>query len=704
LDHTGAWSWEDEEVAPAGGAGWTHTSKWVAVQLTEPVTLSVTMARDTSVPFAGSGNVNGFAATDHLFPSLTLWRGWDNDDVPTAFKNKPEVIAAWEPYGGVPADLGDWHTYANRGNVEWAEDLSYIDHYDNSHATSITRSWTLPAGHYSFALGSNSPSESTPPRQGFRFSYTTSAPGYQSPVITRQPRGADVLGAANVMLTVAASGPDLSYQWYRDGVALQNQTSPSLALMHVTAADEGSYTAEVRNAAGWFFSLPAVVKVTEKPVMNIVALPDITIGQQIDHTVTATNRATSYSVGGRLPRGVRFLSSSSGGRLFGVAKEAGDFTLSFKARNRAGASDLAATDTLTVEALAAHHLGTFNGLLARSSFLNGDLGGCIKITVTSVGTFTGSLKLGVITYPLSGTLDTATDTLSATQTIHRKGQQAINLDFTIPPIHRLAIGTVTQSVHSLPFVARGVDSDAPGFAGYQTLALKVALTDLENAVNPAGHGFGAFTVNSRGIATGFFTLADETRVTFSTPVETNGSLSLFHLLYKQGGSTLTQFYMDSGEQNDLAASTMDWLKKPEPASSRSVNHKAGFGPLSLNVTGREYTAPSSGIPLDAPETSDNGRVTLDSTPARLSTNFTITRTKVTASQPNPNQVKATINAATGLWQVSFNDGGRKATAKGVIVSGSDEQRGYGHFLISETATTGANRLSRPSTLEKIETP
>jgi hypothetical protein len=84
-----------------------------------------------------------------MFPSFTIWSGWDADD-------------------------GDHHTYNNRGNVSWAEDITYLDHLDNSTQTAVERSWVLPAGNYTLALGSNAPA-TDPVRQGYLATFTTSA-------------------------------------------------------------------------------------------------------------------------------------------------------------------------------------------------------------------------------------------------------------------------------------------------------------------------------------------------------------------------------------------------------------------------------------------------------------------------------------------------------------------------------------------------
>ena len=149
--HVGAWSWEDDSLFNAGAGdppvGWTHTSRWLAFELTDATLVTLTMARDASVPWPDLSDPGRLADTSSMFPSFSLYSGWDNDD-------------------------GDSHTYNNRGNVAWAEDLTYMLHMDNSTLESITQSFQLPAGLYTFALGSNAAADN-PNRQGFSATLST---------------------------------------------------------------------------------------------------------------------------------------------------------------------------------------------------------------------------------------------------------------------------------------------------------------------------------------------------------------------------------------------------------------------------------------------------------------------------------------------------------------------------------------------------
>ncbi len=139
----GAWSW-DEDSFPATAKGWTHTSNWIALKLNKASKVTIRLFRKLNVS-DGQGGVGG----NILFPAFTVYKNWDGDG-------------------------GDDHTYNNRGNVVWAEDLSYLTHVENNgSATSVELTLELAAGEYSLAVGGNSPSTNREPFQGYGLTITT---------------------------------------------------------------------------------------------------------------------------------------------------------------------------------------------------------------------------------------------------------------------------------------------------------------------------------------------------------------------------------------------------------------------------------------------------------------------------------------------------------------------------------------------------
>lgn len=160
----GQWSWQDPAIADAQvpNGGWGHTSHWIALTLTEPVVLSFSLTRNADVvrPLP-----TGFYPTDNYFPAFTIWQNWDTDPAPANFYDTD-----------MAGTSGNYHVYPNTGNVAWAEDIAYLDHYRNSGTeTSATDSWLLPAGNYTLAVGGLAPSSVGASRQGYLATFTTSA-------------------------------------------------------------------------------------------------------------------------------------------------------------------------------------------------------------------------------------------------------------------------------------------------------------------------------------------------------------------------------------------------------------------------------------------------------------------------------------------------------------------------------------------------
>jgi len=84
-----------------------------------------------------------------------------------------------------------------------------------------------------------------------------------APQITAQPQGRTVADGGSVTFNVTATGTaPLAYQWRKGNQPIENATGSSLTLNPVRAADAGSYSVVVSNAAGSVPSDPAVLTVT----------------------------------------------------------------------------------------------------------------------------------------------------------------------------------------------------------------------------------------------------------------------------------------------------------------------------------------------------------------------------------------------------------------------------------------------------------
>lgn len=730
-NHVGAWSWEDNDLfgnpgQSADPVGWTHTSRWAAVHVKDHITLNITMARDATVPDI-NGN-NGLADTSSMFPSFTLWRGWDNDVTPLDFRTRPDIVAAWANYGGVPADLGDHHTYNNRGNVDWAEDLSYIDHCDNSTATTITRSYTLAPGYYTFALGSNASANDTD-SQGFSFSWTTGAPAFVKPVITLQPRGAEILATKSTSLSVKAAGPGLSYQWFFKGQPLPNTNRDTLSITNADLDDAGAYSVTVRNTAGWAHSNPAVIVVIARPLVAPFDIPNLIVGQPYQLQLAASNNPISFAMKG-LPKGLVF--NSKTGLISGRPTEIKAINnIEVIATNKAGPS-AKVTDTFAVTGLLAGTSGSFTGPLGRSGGLNDLLGGAVKLDISSFGSLSGTITLGkTAPYRIGAPLDTSAASPTAHFHIERKGLPELHIELTLDIAAKTIFGEISDDNEVLPFVARQALSSVGNFSGDYTFALPLSESDIGDPTIPQGHSIGAFKIAAAGATTGVVVTADNNKITFGAALEIDGKLTLFGPLYKGAGSVVGLLSIDSAT-SDLALSEVSWFKD---VVAKDLVYGDGFGPLELGIIGRKYTTPAlNALALGATAGASNARITFAEGSApnpvtRLNTGLKIEAAKVTAATPNPGKVALSIDKGKvgnftpgisgsfkGSFELTDSDTSvtpnknlvRKSEFQGMIVDNGTEVKGYGFFILPKMPTASPKttlatspRLSGSVLLEKV---
>jgi predicted esterase len=85
-----------------------------------------------------------------------------------------------------------------------------------------------------------------------------------TPTASLQHQAAHIGTTASFTVTATGTAP-LSYQWWRDGTALPDQTNRTITFNTVQPGDEGDYTVEVRNAAGTVSSEPARLWVVPSP-------------------------------------------------------------------------------------------------------------------------------------------------------------------------------------------------------------------------------------------------------------------------------------------------------------------------------------------------------------------------------------------------------------------------------------------------------
>jgi pectin methylesterase-like acyl-CoA thioesterase len=110
-----------------------------------------------------------------------------------------------------------------------------------------------------------------------------------APNILTQPLSLSVGGGQPAGFSVVATGiPDASYQWFKDGNLLTNQTASTLSIATAYAGDAGTYSVLVSNGAGTITSSNAVLTVgNTAPTLSPISDVSINPGQ----TLIITNDA-----------------------------------------------------------------------------------------------------------------------------------------------------------------------------------------------------------------------------------------------------------------------------------------------------------------------------------------------------------------------------------------------------------------------------
>lgn len=89
-----------------------------------------------------------------------------------------------------------------------------------------------------------------------------------APLITGQPQSVTVNVSATFTVSVTATGPDLAYQWRRNGAAIPGATSATYSKSDAVVADEGGYSVIVSNPSGAVASSTATVTVRAAPAAS----------------------------------------------------------------------------------------------------------------------------------------------------------------------------------------------------------------------------------------------------------------------------------------------------------------------------------------------------------------------------------------------------------------------------------------------------
>jgi hypothetical protein len=162
-----------------------------------------------------------------------------------------------------------------------------------------------------------------------------------APAIVNQPGSETVNAGATVAFSVNAVGRGIiTYQWFRDGVAVEKATNTTLLLSSVQKSDSGKYTCNVRNEFGEVHSWAGLLEVedAQQPFDGIrIERFSRVYGRRIEYLLNATNfpAAPANSTYGSFFE-VTGLADDTAARMRGyiTAPVSGDYTFYIAADDR----------------------------------------------------------------------------------------------------------------------------------------------------------------------------------------------------------------------------------------------------------------------------------------------------------------------------------------------------------------------------------
>ena len=307
-------------------------------------------------------------------------------------------------------------------------------------------------------------------------------------------------------------------------------------------------------------------------------------------------------------------------------------------------------------------------------FLNpGDIGqqssGLLSsLVLETPGAYSGTLVVKGIHYGFSGAFALAN--LKSSPTIARANSQGGPLTLSMTLGSNEIMGTVTgtdEGGWTSPLLAERLTLSS----GSSEYTLLIPPSTSAPAASPPGYGYMLITNHS-----GHVTLNGATADggTFSQIVSTVGAgdVPFYASLYDNTGVLIGWLNVADG----LTASNLWWVKT---SSAKTALYTNGFTNLIANAMTSTWTKPAAAYLTDGTLTISNENLDL---------NFTVSITNITLLKETgspTNSLTGVFNPRTGLLQITFGNGGGRATTLGYCAVLGDSTNGGGYFL---TKTNG----------------
>jgi uncharacterized repeat protein (TIGR03803 family) len=324
--------------------------------------------------------------------------------------------------------------------------------------------------------------------------------------------------------------------------------------------------------------------------------------------------------------------------------------------------------------------GAYDGLFSPTNGMTEASSGFFTATIlsSSRGAYSAKLLLDGGSYSFSGAFNLD---MQAAAIIARSNKPPLTVELQLT--NDQIIGTVNDNATNAWFSQLLANRSlfnartyrATNYEGIYTLVLLPGGPVPAN--EPIGCGYATLSNSAAGLVSLSGRLADNTAISQSVPVATNGDIPLYVSLYKHQGSLqgwLTLTNLTNGQAQTIVGAGLGWIK---PGTSL-----AGFTNTNLSALGSFYEPPKKGVNnWDL----TNCTLTLSNTAGEvlIYSNVAIAGNKLQTNSPEPtNLLKGALNPGTGVLTLAFRPTGtnRNTVATGVVLPEDSPTNAAGWFL------------------------
>jgi hypothetical protein len=282
-----------------------------------------------------------------------------------------------------------------------------------------------------------------------------------APVITAQPVAQNAVTGGNATFSVSASGTGNTYQWRKDGIAINGATGSSVTLTNVTVANAGNYAVVITNSLGSVTSNTAALAIVSASaagrLINLSILTSLGAGGD---AFTMGFVVGGPGTGGAKPLLVRVAGPSLA--QLGVTGALDDPKLElFAGSNRTGENDNWGGGTELMNAMAAVGAFAYSGANSRDAAAVANITSSDNsVRVSAVGNGSGAVIAELYDATPSGSFSATTPRLVNVSVLKNIGS-GLTAGFVIggSTSKTVLIRAIGPTIGAAPFNVGGVVAD-----------------------------------------------------------------------------------------------------------------------------------------------------------------------------------------------------------------------------------------------------